>query len=159
MLVYFRSQHDNQSWLAALTAILDASAFAIASLEGACVRQAQLTFAITRHAIVDLALVLHTSPSEPESSRLPPADLAALRSMLTTEGLQLQQGPDVDKRLNELRLLYEPYIHAISKRLLLAIPPWIIESRPSDNWQVSAWGQSAGFRRPVRGKKRDGGHF
>jgi hypothetical protein len=79
--------------------------------------------------------------------------------MLTTEGLQLQQGPDVDKRLNELRRLYEPYIHAISKRLLLAIPPWIIESGPSDNWQVSAWGQSAGFRKTGRGKKHDGGHF
>ena len=99
VLVYFRSQHDNQSWL------------------------------------------------------------AALRSMLTTEGLKLQQGPDVDKRLNELRRLYEPYIHSISKRLLLAIPPWIIDSRPSDNWQVSAWGQSAGFRKTDREKKHGGGHF
>ena len=159
VLVYFRSQHDNQSWLAALTSILDTSAFAIASLEGASARQAQLTFAITRHAIVDLALVLHTSPSEPERSRLPPADLAALRSVLRTEGPQLQQGPDVDERLDELRRLYEPYIHAISKRLLLAIPPWIIESGPSDNWQISAWGQSAGFRKTGRGKKHDGGHF
>ncbi|MGC2063725.1 MAG: potassium channel family protein [Thermodesulfovibrionales bacterium] len=159
VLVYFRSQHDNQSWLAALTSILDTSAFVIASLEAASARQAQLTFAITRHAIVDLALVLHTSPREPESSRLPPADLAALRSMLTAEGLQFQQGPAVDKRLDELRRLYEPYIHAISKRLLLTIPPWIKESGPADNWQISAWGQSAGFRKTDRGKKHDSGHF
>ena len=159
VLVYFRSQHDNQSWLAALASILDTSAFAIASLEGSCVRQAQLTFAMTRHAIVDLALVLHTSPREPESSRLPAADLAALRSMLTAGGLHLQQGPDVDKRLDELRRLYEPYIQAIAKRLLLAIPPWIIESGPADNWQISAWGQSPGFRKTGRGKKQDRGHF
>jgi hypothetical protein len=52
VLAYFRSHHDNQSWLGALTAILDASAFAIVSFEGPCERQAQLTFAITRHAIV-----------------------------------------------------------------------------------------------------------
>lgn len=59
VLVYFRSQHDNQSWLGAITSILDTSAFAIVNMEGACQRQAQLTFAIARHAIVDLALVLH----------------------------------------------------------------------------------------------------
>ena len=159
VLVYFRSQHDNQSWLAALTSILDASAFAIASLKGACVRQAQLTFAITRHAIVDLALVLHTSPREPESSRLPKADLAALRAMLTAEGLQLHQGPDVDKRLEELRGQYEPYIYAISRYLSLTLPPWIMESGPLDNWQISAWGQSVGFRKTGRGGKHDAGHF
>src|SRR5213592_3586399 len=40
VLAYFRSQHNNQSWLAALTTILDASALVIVGLEGWCVRQA-----------------------------------------------------------------------------------------------------------------------
>ena len=112
-------------------------------------------FPLPRHAIVDLALVLHTSPREPESSRLPKADLAALRAMLTAEGLQLHQGPDVDKRLEELRGQYEPYIYAISRYLMLTLPPWIMESGPLDNWQISAWGQSVGFRKTGRGGKHD----
>src|SRR6202035_5131352 len=42
---YFRSQHTNESWLAALTAILDTSAIMLACVENPCTRQARLTFA------------------------------------------------------------------------------------------------------------------
>ncbi len=59
-LAYFRSQHYNQSWLAALTTILDSSALVMVGLEGWCVRQAALTFAMARHAVVDLAQVFST---------------------------------------------------------------------------------------------------
>ncbi len=44
-LAYFRSQHYNESWLAALTTILDASAVVMIGLDGWCARQAELTFA------------------------------------------------------------------------------------------------------------------
>ena len=37
VLAYYRSQHDNQSWLAGLATILDTSAFVMVGLEGACV--------------------------------------------------------------------------------------------------------------------------
>ena len=55
VLSYYRSQHDNQSWLAALTTILDASALVIVGVQDACARQAQLTFAMARRAVADLA--------------------------------------------------------------------------------------------------------
>ena len=67
VLAYFRSQHDNQSWLAALTAILDTCALVMAGVEGACERQAELTFAMARHAVVDLSLVFRTRPQEPKT--------------------------------------------------------------------------------------------
>ena len=50
-LAYFRSQHTNQSWLAALTAILDTCALIIAGVNDGPTRQAQLTFAMARHAV------------------------------------------------------------------------------------------------------------
>jgi len=62
VLAYFRSQHDNQSWIASLTAILDTCALVMAGVEGACERQAELTFAIARHAVVDLSQVFGTAP-------------------------------------------------------------------------------------------------
>ena len=71
VLAYFRSQHDNQSWLGALTSILDTSALAIVGLEGACQNQARLTFAMARHAIVDMALILQCPPCEPDEDRFP----------------------------------------------------------------------------------------
>jgi hypothetical protein len=159
VLVYFRSQHDNQSWLAALTSILDSSAFVITSIEGECTRQAQLTFAMARHAIVDLALVLRTPPREPVSERLSPADLDALRSLLSSEGIELRSGADAYKRLKELRQMYEPYVDSLSRRLRLSVPPWILGSSRTDNWQISAWGISRGFRRTGQSRRSDEGHF
>src|ERR1700730_17930885 len=65
VLCYFRSQHDNQSWLAAFAAVLDVSALLIAYGDGTAKWQSQLTFAIARHAVVDLAGVLRHSASRP----------------------------------------------------------------------------------------------
>ena len=145
VLAYFRSQHDNQSWLGALTAILDASAFVIASLEGPCERQARLTFAITRHAIVDLAQVFNCSPRELERDRLPSVALDSLRTTLTSAGLKLRVGSDIDKKISGLRRMYEPYACSLSNHLHIAVPPWIPEPGHVDSWQRTPWGRSTGF--------------
>ena len=75
LLCYFRSQHTNQSWLSALTAILDASALLIAGVQGHPSRQAQLTFAMARHALVDLSQVFSQAPAKDMKDRLPDRDL------------------------------------------------------------------------------------
>ena len=56
---FFRSQHNNQSWLGALITILDASALVIAGVDGLRNEQAKITFAMARHAVVDLAQVVN----------------------------------------------------------------------------------------------------
>src|SRR5438034_8677107 len=82
LLAYFRSQHTNQSWLAALTTVLDTSALVMVGIEGGCARQARLTFAMARHAVVDLTQVFATPPTPVPQDRLPPAALARLESAL-----------------------------------------------------------------------------
>jgi ion channel len=141
MLVYFRSQHDNQSWLAALTSILDACAFVSANIEGECERQASLTFAMARHTIVDLALVLYAAPREPRTERLSTDELSKIRSLLAADGLKMRDEAESGQRMLELQRTYEPYIHSLSERLLLPLPPWILKSTMMDNWQISAWSQ------------------
>ncbi len=138
VLAYFRSQHDNQSWLAALTAILDASALAMAGVQGSCQHQAQLTFAMARHAVVDLSIVFRTRPDESPQNRLPPEKLAALRATLATAGIHLSEG-GVDLRLTELRRMYEPYVHALASYFRLRVPPWIAQEDWVDDWQASTW--------------------
>jgi hypothetical protein len=145
VLAYFRSQHNNLSWLGALTAILDASAFAIVSLEGPCQRQAQLTFAITRHTIVDLALVFNCPPHKSKHERLSSEDLARLRTALKEARLKILEGDEADQKLSELRRMYEPYVLSLSNYLHITIPPWIPKSSRIDNWQTSAWGRSRKF--------------
>jgi hypothetical protein len=137
MLSYYRSQHENQSWVGALTAILDTSALLLAGVDGPDGYQARLTFAMARHAAVDLALGLRTPPPAPD--RLPAADLARLWESLRGAGLALRDGPAVAKALGELRGLYEPFVHALAAHFQFALPPFQPGKPPVDNWQTSPW--------------------
>lgn len=142
MLAYFRSQHDNQSWIGALTAILDTCALLRVGIEGMCVRQAELTFAIARHAVVDLSQVFGTPPKPLPYERLTSDELRRMREVLTQHGLKLREGQDADQSLAKLRDMYEPYAHALASYLDHALPPWIPKRRTKDNWQTTAWAKA-----------------
>ncbi len=150
VLAYFRSQHDNQSWLGALTAVLDTCALVMAGVEGACERQAELTFAMARHAVVDLSIVFKTQPFESRYDRLPPDKLDDLRALLRVNGLTLRDSNEAGQKLAELRWMYEPYIQALAAYFRVAVPPWIIREKRPDNWQASVW------ERRTIGRKSDG---
>ncbi|MGC1268643.1 MAG: potassium channel family protein [Candidatus Acidiferrum sp.] len=145
VLAFFRSQHDNQSWIASLTAILDTCALVMVGVEGACEKQAELTFAIARHAVVDLSQVFGTAPVPLSQDRLSPEALRHLRGILAQNGMKLRDGDEADRRLDELRRMYEPYIHSLALYLNQSLPPWIPQKKGKDNWQTTAWGQSAGL--------------
>src|SRR5438874_8390784 len=82
VLSFYRSQHSNQSWLGALTVILDATALVMAGIEGVNNEQARRTFKIARHAVVDLAQVVYAHYGASAPDRLPPEDLGQLRAQL-----------------------------------------------------------------------------
>ena len=145
VLAFFRSQHDNQSWIAALTAILDACALLKVGIEGSCERQAKLTFAIARHAVVDLSQVFGTAPRALPQARLPAADAARLREKLAEHGLRLRDTPEAQQELTAMRNSYEPYIYALATYLNQTLPPWIPQAKGKDNWQTTAWGEAAGL--------------
>ena len=151
-LAYFRSQHYNESWLAALTTILDTSAVVMIGLDGWCARQAELTFAMARHAVVDLAQVFSTPPQQgggDAAERLSAAQVTRLRARLAGGGLRLRERPDFEERLTELRRMYEPYVAALAHYLAVPLPPWVREVERPDNWQTSAWDRVV--RLPARG--------
>jgi hypothetical protein len=139
LLAYFRSQHTNQSWLAALTTVLDTSALIMVGVEGACARQARLTFAIARHAAVDLAQVFGTPPHPTGEDRLPPDILARLRAALANLDLPLSRDPSLGDRLMEVRMMYEPYVASLSHYLLQPLPVWLRTTPGRDNWEASMW--------------------
>jgi hypothetical protein len=141
VLGYYRSQHENQSWLAAMTTILDISALAMVGIDGVSRRQGRLTFAIARHTIVDLAQVFRTPPVTDLPDRLTPAEFDQLTGYLRPAGLALQSEDDALPRLNELRKLYEPYVAALSEYFLMPIPDWFPVDHRQDNWQSTAWGE------------------
>jgi ion channel len=142
VLAYFRSQHDNESWIASLTAVLDICALAMTGLEGMCQYQARMTFAIARHALVDLSQVFRTAPDKNGADgRLSAEDLALIRQQLSTLGFQVRSDAAADAELTRLRGLYEPYAMALARFLALDLPPWINHATVKDNWQTTAWAQ------------------
>jgi ion channel len=138
-LVYFRSQHTNQSWLAAVTTILDTCALVMAGIDGGPKRQAQLTFAKARQAVVELSQIFIPSPPSLVRDRLPSSSLSVLGKMLAEAGVALRHDVATAERLRELRRMYEPNVQALSDYLLVSLPQWFRISETPDNWQSSNW--------------------
>src|SRR5262249_45142291 len=101
--------------------------------------QANLTFAIARHAVVDLASVFNIEPQQPSHDRLPEDELIQMRAKLRSFGIFLKDGDTADEKLKVLRDMYEPYVNSLSKYLLMPLPAWDVSSKIADNWQTSAW--------------------
>jgi hypothetical protein len=143
VLAYFRSQHDNQSWLSALTAILDVCAVVIAGIDGLAPWQARLTFAMARHTVVDLAQIVNAPPRGPDPDRLPAEALERFKAGLAAAGIAPANAAEFDAKLAQARRLYEPYVFALAQRFLLSQATWMRVSDKFDNWRTSAWERSA----------------
>jgi hypothetical protein len=142
ILCYYRSQHDNQSWLSALTSILDACSLLITSVEETPVRQAQLTFAMARHALVDLTQVFKLKDSKcwnaPKTDRLPSNDFRRLCGLLSDTEIKLCGDPASEERLKAIRALYEPYAQALAEYLGMPVSNWVAEPKKTDQWGMVA---------------------
>jgi hypothetical protein len=139
LLCYYRSQHDNQSWLSALVAILDSCALLISIVEGTPARQAQLTFAMARHALIDLGHVFQLEQKARQAEtqdRLPPEDFARLCEALGDISLRMCGDPASSRRLHAIRALYEPHAIALSDYLRMPLPTWMPELEAKDQWRT-----------------------
>jgi hypothetical protein len=138
-LAYFRSQHENQSWVGALAVILDVSAYILACGTTRAVHQAGFTFAVGRHAVGDLTNVFGVPPHPPAVDRLDSPAVHVLWETAARSGLLT--GPDTvaTARLTAIRLVYEPYLQALSEYLLMDLPPWVPAPGALDNWESTAW--------------------
>lgn len=139
-LSFFRSQHVNQSWLAALCTVLDSCAFAVAAAPVGTVDPARFTFAIARHAVADLSYTFRVQALAPPVERLPAVELERLLEELRAMGVQLGAEPaEVSERLGRMRELYEPYVYALSRALALRLPDWTTPEPANDNWRTTEW--------------------
>lgn len=139
MLAYYRSQHTNQCWLAALTTIVDVSALAMLAGEGSIKRQAELTFAAGRHALVHTASIFRAETQRHRHDRLPSAEFSRLRGVIAANPTPLRSDRIAEPELKKLRAMYEPYAAALAAYFVMALPPWIPSARAIDNWQVDSW--------------------
>lgn len=135
-LCFFRSQHDNQSWLGALVAMLDTCAVLIATVEGEAARQAQQTFVMARHAVIDLAHVFSLNGSVSTEDRLPQGKVEEVCHQLANAGFTLCTATSSMERLQELRGMYEPQAQLLGRLLMQPLPPFYPEAGKRSNWSV-----------------------
>jgi ion channel len=141
-LAFFRSQHDNQSWLASLCAVLDASALASACVKGIDTFQPRLTFAICRHTLVDVSQVFRLEPRDESSARSAPERMAEVRAWLAAAGVPMEEGPEAEERFEDLRRLYGPYLGSLSEYLLMPLPGWLPPEKARYNWRTTVFSPS-----------------
>jgi len=150
LLCYFRSQHDNQSWLSAITAILDTCAVLLSIVECSACRQARLTFAIARHTVVDLLLVFDMQPdvmpkpappgsappADVPKTRLSEPELVRLTEVLCKAGYRLRLEPERLALLRKLRWMYEGQVVALSRHLCMPLPTFVKDEPGRDTWML-----------------------
>jgi len=144
ILAFYRSQHDDQSWLTSLCSIMDACALVEFGCHNKLVWEAHLrfqakaTFTMARHLVVDLSYVLSCEPIT-GTNRLTDEELGMICAEMEHVGLKLDDSEKAKQRLTDIRTLYEPYVQGLSKRLQMDLPDWMPHGEALDNWQTSAW--------------------
>ena len=150
-LALYRSQHEKMSWLGALTMILDACSILDVSCnpdspeQNRLLRQADLSFALARHVIVDLAYIIDIPPTAPKQDRLPREEWDRLITSLKSYGVFFCDPDEGYERLKSRRHEYEGYLTGLSEALFLPLPPFMPGDGDKDSWQVSAWDQDGHF--------------
>ena len=144
VLAYYRSQHEHQSWLRSLVAIMDTCAFIESGLrdDEPWMRglhfQARNTFAMARHLLVDLAYLLNAKPAS-GPARLSVEDHRQMYESLKAMGMPLKPCEHCNSRLGEIGEMYEPFARSLAYEIILHMPDWIPPEGLVDNWQTSAW--------------------
>lgn len=140
LLAFYRSQHVNQNWLAALTAMVDVAAFVKATLPDEDVEAAEITFRIGRHALADLSLQFGLEPVVVD--RLSDADFDDLFAIVDHSDVTNLDRETARRHLDRLREEYEPNAQALADFLALELPPWFRRdsARPARTARVAGTG-------------------
>lgn len=138
VLAYYRSQHESQSWLTALTALLDTCALLLVGVDGVPPKPAKFLFATARHTAVDLTQSFGIQPV-PARRKYLRADFTRLCADLAAHDIVLHDGEEAWNRLKDLRRMYEPFVEALAAYLIVELPDMYLIADRVDDWQTSAW--------------------
>jgi hypothetical protein len=135
MLAYYRSQHDDQSWLAALAAVLDACALVLVGVPEGRPLQARMTFATLRQVVVEMARSLQISASNERAGLALAADgYPAMMVIFEEGGVPWRPGADTEETLAAMRATYAPLLHGLADYLMTPLPGLAPTEEAPDHW-------------------------
>jgi hypothetical protein len=124
MLAYFRSSHDDQSWVGTLGTLLDAATVLMTTVDGVRDGQARIFYNVGRHATVDLSRYFRLDNSE-ASAGIEREEFEHACDRLVAAGFKLYDRDEAWRRFSSMRSTYATALSAMAS--FFEIPPlqWI----------------------------------
>jgi hypothetical protein len=128
ILAYFRSSHDNDSWISSLGAVMDASTLVLTTIQDGPKGWAKLSRSVGGHCLEDLVLYFGLA-AEPEVG-LERAEFDEARRRLERAGFLLEDADQSWVSFSRLRQSYAGRVNALAR--YWATPPaqWIGDRSP-----------------------------
>ena len=123
ILAYFRSSHDYESWVAALGALLDASALKMALLDDGPPGHAKFFNTLGRHLVHDIAS--YFSLEAEGTAGVERQEFERARERLEEAGLATRDADEAWTRFSELRGTYAPSLNAMAAYWRIPPAQWI----------------------------------
>jgi hypothetical protein len=121
LLGYFRSSHDNISWISALGAVLDSAALAVTTIEGVPRGRAEMLLRVGAHLVEDISNYLGESGDGVEFD---PADFASAYERLAAAGYALEPRERASRDFERVRRTYANRLEALADHWATPAPSW-----------------------------------
>ena len=144
LLGYFRSSHDNVSWISSLGAVLDAASLVMTTIKGLPTGHAKITHRVGTHLVEDIANILGLKG---EGSAVDRDEFAVVYTKLSKVGYELEPEDDAWHAFERERASYAGRLLALADYWATPAPVWV--SRPS-------MGESLAHIRPSETPSDDG---
>jgi hypothetical protein len=122
-LIWFRSNHDNESWVSALSAVMDAATIVLTTLEGERRGHAALMAKVGGHLVEDLIQVVPVSHDHMVGIERFEFDEACRR--LEKAGFRLRPADQAWEEFQARRSEYAGSLSALAQMLVIPPAPWI----------------------------------
>ncbi|HEY2475711.1 MAG TPA: ion channel [Candidatus Cybelea sp.] len=124
VLAFFRSSHDDQSWVGTLGTLLDAATLLMTTVNGAQDGQARIFYNVGRHATVDLSRYFRLGDVD-EAVGIERAEFEQACDRLVAAGYLVGDRDAAWSRFSELRAAYASHLNDLAR--FFQIPPlsWI----------------------------------
>jgi hypothetical protein len=122
LLGFFRSSHDDASWISALGAVLDAAALVLTTIRGVSRGQAEITKRVGAHLVEDISNNLHLAG---DGSRVDAEQFAEVYRRLGEAGYDLEPEAEAWRAFEAARATYAGRLEALADYWAMPAPVWV----------------------------------
>ncbi len=128
ILAYFRSSHDNESWISSLGAVLDASTLVMTAVDGVPRGHAQMFFAMGNHLVEDISNFFHF-PMLPDAG-VERSEFDTARERLAAAGYELADAEAAWSKFGAKRSMYASRLNLLAEYWVSPPSLWIGDRAP-----------------------------